>query len=524
MTAAASSPGQSPQADQLPADQLPAYPPPAYPPLARRRMIMLAVLTGAFMTQLDVTIANVALPHMQASTSSSREQISWVLTSYIIMAATFTPLSGWLAGRIGRRMVMVISVAGFTAASALCGMAQTLDQIIAFRLLQGIMGSALVPISQAIVLDINPPEQHGPAMALWGIGTVLGPIVGPLAGGWLTDNLNWRWVFYINVPIGILTVLGLLAFMRGPDVRLRQGLDMFGFGLLAVAVCALQLMLDRGQSQGWFDSREIWVEAVISVAAFYTVIVHSLTSRRPFLAPALFTDRNFLAGNVLGMFQGAVAYGVIALLAPMLAELMGYPVTLVGLVTAPRGVGALLAMLLAGRLLKRVDARLLLLAGLALSAISAGMMAMCSLAMDSRLLIIAGLIQGLGQGMMSVPVFAIIFATIPERLRNEGAAMGSLMRGLGGAMSIAILQAITAHNEAVTHARLVERLRPDNPLLALRLPGFDFSSTRAVAMIHAEISRQALMVAYIDSFWLLCVVGVAVMPLVLLVRPAKRVK
>ena len=335
----------------LPANPAPAHTavvnaPGAYPTPARRRLITLAVLAATFMTQLDMTIANVALPHMQASTSASREQISWVLTSYIIMVATFTPLSGWLASRIGRKKVMLIAVIGFTLASALCGMAQTLAELIAFRMLQGMMGSALVPISQAIMLDINPPERHGSALALWGLGPTMGPIIGPLAGGWITDNLNWRWVFYINVPVGI---------------------------------CALQLMLDRGQLQGWFDSREIWVEMVIAVAAFYLVVVHSLTAPRPFVNPSLFADRNFIAGNVLGMFQAGLAYGVAALLAPMLAELMGYPVTLVGLVTAPRGLGTLVAMLLTGRLVNRLDGRLLILAGLALCGFSTWAMAGFSL-------------------------------------------------------------------------------------------------------------------------------------------------
>ena len=510
----------------LPANPAPAHTavvnaPGAYPTPARRRLITLAVLAATFMTQLDMTIANVALPHMQASTSASREQISWVLTSYIIMVATFTPLSGWLASRIGRKKVMLIAVMGFTLASALCGMAQTLAELIAFRMLQGMMGSALVPISQAIMLDINPPERHGSALALWGLGPTMGPIIGPLAGGWITDNLNWRWVFYINVPVGILTIVGLLAFMTSGDRRGRNGLDLFGFGLLAVAICALQLMLDRGQLQGWFDSREIWVEMVIAVAAFYLVVVHSLTAPRPFVNPSLFADRNFIAGNVLGMFQAGLAYGVAALLAPMLAELMGYPVTLVGLVTAPRGLGTLVAMLLTGRLVNRLDGRLLILAGLALCGFSTWAMAGFSLEMDSRMLLISGFVQGVGQGMISVPIFAIVFATIPARVRNEGAAMGSLIRNLGGAMTIAALQAVTAQNEAAVHARLVEGVRPDNPVLALRMPSLDFASTRAMTLLDGEIGRQALMVAYVDSYWLLFLVGLIMMPLLFLVRPAK---
>ena len=483
---------------------------------------MLAALTAAFMTQLDATIANVALPHMQASTSASREQISWVLTSYIIMAAIFTPLSGWLAGRIGRKTVMLGSVVGFTAASALCGMAQTLEQLIAFRLLQGMMGSALLPMSQAILLDINPPEKHGSAMAMWGMGAVLGPIIGPLAGGWLTESLNWRWVFYINLPFGIIAFLGLAFFMAEPERRPGLRLDLFGFGLLAVAIGAFQLMLDRGQSQDWFQSREICLEAAIAGAALYGVVVHSLTARRPFVNPALFRDANYVVGNIFGFFLGGLMYGVVALIAPMLAELMNYPIALVGMVTAPRGLGTMMAMLVVGKAINHVDGRALIFAGLVLCGISTWMMSGVSLEMDGTLLIASGFVQGVGAGVMFVPITTLVFATIKGQLRNEGAAMNSLIRNLGGAVWISILQTVTVRNEAVVHSRLAERVRPDNPLLGWRFPGMDLASPRALMAMDGEVGRQALMVSYADSFWLLFLLCVVVAPFVLLMRPAAK--
>ncbi|MDE2303238.1 MAG: DHA2 family efflux MFS transporter permease subunit [Sphingomonadales bacterium] len=498
---------------------MPALPPPALPPPARRRLITLFTLAGAFMTQLDATIANVALPHMQAATAASREQIAWVLTSYLVMAATFTPLSGWLAQRFGRKRVFLVSVTGFTLASALCGAAATLDQLIAFRLLQGMMGSALLPLSQAIMLDINPPEKHGSAMALWGIGAVIGPIIGPLIGGWLTEDYSWRWVFYINLPIGIATFTGLwLVLGKGHGEEESRKLDVFGFIMLGLCVAALQLFLDRGQIKDWFASSEIWIEAALALVALYAFTVHSLTTRHPFVQPALFADRNYLIGNVLGFFLGGVMYGVMALVAPMLSDLFDYPIELVGLTTAPRGVGTMLAMLLTGRLVNRIDLRLLLALGLALCGISLGMMANFSLAMDERLLIVSGFVQGVGAGIMFVPITTIVFATLGPALRNEGAAFNSLVRNIGGAVTISLLETLTVRNEARVHARLVEGLRPDNPVLALTRPDLDFALPSAMARLDGEIARQAAMVSYIDAFWALVVASLLVAPLVALIR------
>jgi DHA2 family multidrug resistance protein len=445
-----------------------------------------------------------------------------VLTTYLVMAATFTPLSGWLAQRFGRKRIFLFSVIGFTIASALCGLAGTLDQLIAFRLLQGFLGAAILPLSQAIMLDINPPPKHASAMALWGVGAVIGPIIGPLIGGWLTEDFSWRWVFYINLPVGVLTFFGLLATL-GParDAGVARRLDLFGFAMLAITVAATQLVLDRGQVKDWYGSTEIWVESVVAALAFWSFVVHSWTTREPFLNPLLFRDSNYLIGNVLGFFLGAVMYGVLALVAPMLAELFSYPIELVGIVTAPRGIGTLIAMLLIGRIAPRVDPRLLIAIGLAICGASMVMMSGASLDMDGWLIVSSGLVQGIGAGIMFVPISTVVFATLSPQFRNEGAALNSLVRNLGGAVSISVLSTLTSRNEAAVHARLVEGFRPDRPIFGLALPSFDIRAPEMVAQMNALISRQALMVAYVDAFWLLFLFSLVVAPLVVLLRPAK---
>src|SRR5208282_4063664 len=301
-------------------------------PAPHRVLITLSVMLASIMQALDNTIANVALPRIQGSLSATQDQMAWVLTSYIIAAAIMTPLSGWLAGQIGRKRVFLFSVVGFTVASAFCGLAQSLPEIIAARLLQGLCGAALIPMSQAALLDINPPAQHAKAMAFWVMGVTIGPILGPALGGWLTENYDWRWVFYINVPFGILSFIGILAFM--PETQLRKSrFDFFGFTALSLAIGALQLMLDRGQLKDWFNSSEIWVEAVIAGVSFYLFVVHMFTTTKPpFVSPAMFKDRNFLTGNVFIFIVGVVLFATLALLPPLLQNLMNYSVVLTGYV------------------------------------------------------------------------------------------------------------------------------------------------------------------------------------------------
>ena len=482
----------------------------AYPEPGVRRFITASVMAATVMNSLDSTIANVALPHIQGSIAASADEITWVLTSYIVAAAIFTPLTGWLAGRFGRKKLMLYSIVGFTVASGLCGLASNLGEIVGFRLLQGVFGAALVPMSQAILLDINPPERHGSAMSLWSMGAILGPIVGPALGGWLTDNLTWRWVFFINLPVGALAFIGLTLFLTETKSAARVKLDLFGFMMLALAIGSLQLMLDRGQTQDWFNSLEICIEGTCVLLFGYLFVVHTLTTRKPFINLALFADRNFLIASVFGFFLGALVFSVLALLPPMLEGLMNYPVVLTGIVTAPRGIGSLITMTSAGFLIKRFDARLLIFAGFALSATSLYRMSGFSLGMDESQLVVSGFIQGLGTGLVFVPLTTIAFGTLDARLRNEGAAMFTLIRNIGSAISISVLQALTIRNTATVHARLVEAVRPDNPVMAQALPGFDFDVPLQVARLNAEITRQASMVSYIDTFWFLCVLSLTV--------------
>jgi DHA2 family multidrug resistance protein len=351
-------------------------------------------------------------------------------------------------------------------------------------------------------------------MAVWGIGAIMGPIVGPVAGGWLTQNMSWRWIFFINLPIGVIAFAGLLLTMVETRDDKPVRLDLLGFVLLGTSVAALQLVLDRGQLLDWFQSAEIWIEATIAATAFYLFLVHTFTARQPFVNPRLFRDPNYVIGNVMGFFLGGLMYGVMALTAPMLADLMGYPIQFVGMVTAPRGIGTMLTMLVMGPIVNRVDNRISILVGLALCGVSMVMLSNASLEMDSDLVIASGFVQGLGSGIMFVPITTAVFATLAPQYRNEGAAMNSLIRNLGGTIWISVLQTLTIRNEAVVHARLVETVRPDNPVMS----DFDFGALQAVARMDHEIGRQALMVSYVDSYWLLFVACLVVMPLVLFLR------
>jgi DHA2 family multidrug resistance protein len=488
-----------------------------------RGLITLSVMLASFMQALDNTIANVALPRIQGSLSATQDQMAWVLTSYIIAAAIMTPLSGWLAGQIGRKRVFLFSIVGFTVASALCGLAQSLPEIVLARLFQGLCGAALIPMSQAVLLDINPPERHAKAMALWVMGVTIGPILGPALGGWLTEHYNWRWVFYINVPFGILSFLGILSFM--PETQLRKSrFDFFGFTALSLAIGALQLMLDRGQLKDWFSSTEIWIEAIVSGVAFYLFVVHMLTTSKPaFVSPALFKDRNFLTGNVFIFIIGVVLFATLALLPPMLQDLLSYPVVLTGLVTAPRGIGTLAAMFIVGRLMGKIDTRLIIAAGFGLTALSLWQMTGFYIQMDSASVVWSGLAQGLGTGFVYVPLAAITFATLSPQFRNEGTALFSLVRNVGSSIGISVVETLLTRNTQVMHSRLAEQITPYNDLLHSQ-PSTALTTTHGLAMLNHGVTDQAAMIAYNNDFKLMMMLTLCVIPLVLLLRSGSRKK
>ncbi|MGH7048428.1 MAG: DHA2 family efflux MFS transporter permease subunit [Stellaceae bacterium] len=490
-------------------------------PVPNRGWITVSIMLATFMQGVDTTIANVALPHMQGGLSASQDQIAWVVTSYIVAAAIMTPLTGWLAGRFGIKYVFLISVAGFTLASALCGLSQSLAQLVIFRLLQGICGAALVPLSQAVLLQINPPHRHGEAMAIWGMGVILGPIIGPALGGWLTEDYSWRWVFYINLPVGILAAGGIMIFIRETRRAQREGFDFFGFVTLSLAIGALQMLLDRGELKDWYGSAEIWIETIIAGLCLYLFIVHTATAtQRSFLNRELLKDANCVAGTLIMFLVGIPLYGTMTLLPTMLQDLMNYPVFTTGLVTAPRGVGTMIAMILVARIVNRVDTRLIIFVGLVVTAVSMWQMTGFSLYMGMGPVISTGVTQGFGLGFVFTPLSIITFSTLPRHTLTQGTAIFSLMRNIGGSIGISIVEALLDQNTQVVHSRLVEQLRPDNPLARAPLPGPAFSLTTpaGVAVLNAEATRQAAMVAYLDDFMLMMVLVIAAIPLLLLLR------
>ena len=483
-----------------------------------RGMITVSIMLATIMQALDTTIANVALPHMQGSLQASQDQIVWVLTSYIVASAIALPLTGWLCSRWGRRKVFIVSIVGFTVASALCGLSSSLGAIVAARLLQGVFGASLVPLSQAVLLDINPLEKVGQAMAIWGAGIMVGPILGPMLGGWLTENFDWRWVFFINLPVGLFALWGILRYL--PESRPRsERLDIFGFVALSLAIGLLQLFLDRGELLDWFDSWEIKLEAAGSLVAFAFFAVHTWTVQGvSFFDRDLLKDRNFVTGLLFAFIVGTILYGTMALLPTFLQNLMDYPVVYTGEVTAPRGVGTMLAMIVVGRLVHRVDVRAIMATGFALTAFSLYQMTRITLQMDSSLIIMSGLIQGVGIGFTFVPLSTATFATLAPRLRNQGTPIFSLLRNIGGSVGISIVQALLTRSSAQAHAQLAAVVAPGNQGLIGLPPGLSPDTAGGLALLNAEVSRQAALIGYVGDFSIMMIVTLLTIPLLLLIR------
>ncbi len=485
-----------------------------------RGLITLSIMLATVMQVLDTTIANVALPSMVGDLSASTDTINWVLTSYIVAAAIMTPVTGWLADRFGRKELFLGSVVGFVIFSMLCGIATSLNEMVLFRLLQGVFGAAIVPLSQTFLLDINPRERHGQAMAIWGAGIMVGPIIGPTLGGWLTESFNWRWVFFINLPIGIAAFLGMAAYLPSIERRLR-GFDFFGFAMLSLGVGALQLMLDRGGEMDWFSSAEIWIELGLAITGFWVFIVHMLTSRAPFIDPRIFLDRNFATGLVFIFVIGVILLASLALLPPMLSTIFGYPTITVGVVMAPRGVGTMISMLVVGRIVHRMDARILVVVGLILTAQSLYTMAGFSPQMDSWLIISSGVVQGLGLGLVFVPLSTVAFATLEARYRTDATALFSLVRNIGSSIGISIVSAMLVRNTQINHAELSAFINPFDPNLWAASPSAAGGDPAALAQIDGLVNIQALMISYVDDFKLMMLVTLLALPLVFLLRRPK---
>ncbi len=489
---------------------------------ARRIVLTLASMGAVLMQVLDSTIANVALPHMQSALSATQDSISWVLTSYIIASAIGTPLTGWLEARLGRRNLFAVSVGGFTVASALCGASHSLVMMVVSRGLQGLFGAFLNPLSQSVMLDIYPAEKRAQAMSIWGMGVMIGPILGPIIGGWLTDSFNWRWIFYINLPVGIVSGIVLWFLLDDSKSPLRR-FDMLGFGLLALALASFQLMLDRGTQRDWFHSTEIIIEAGMAFGGLWMFVIHTLTSRAPLLSRVLFKDRNFVASNIILVLMVTIYMPGSVLISPMLQQLFGYSTAQAGLVMMPRGLGMMIGMLLAAQLSSRIDLRAVVVVGFLLVGIGQWIMSGFDLAMGMRPVITSGLINGLGVGAVMMPLNLLAYTTLPAALRTEAASFYSLSRSLAASVSISIMTALIAHNTQVSHSDVSAHVTTlALPMLqGPQVQTIGALGSMAAALVDMEVNRQALMIAYLDDFWLMMWVCVAALPFVFLLHNSR---
>jgi DHA2 family multidrug resistance protein len=496
---------------------------PVAAPGLRRTMVTICAMTATIMQALDTTIANVALPYMQGSLSASQDQINWVLTSYIVAAAIMTAPVGWIANRFGRKRVFIICSAGFTFASVLCGLAQDINQMVLFRLLQGMFGAALVPLSQAVMLDSYSLQERAKAMSIWGMGVMMGPIMGPSLGAWLTETYSWHWVFFVNLPFGIFTVLGLLVFMDETKKDLELRFDWFGFIALAVGIGAMQVALDRGEQLGWLESNEIIAEMIVSIAGFYYFFAHSFTTAKPFIQFAIFKDKNFVGGCVFMAVMGLVLFSTMALSSPYLQNVIGYPIITAGLLLATRGCGTFVAMMLVGRIMKYIEARTLIISGLSLMAGSLFFMTGWTDQTGVPEIVVLSIIQGFGLGLVFVPLSTVAFLTLPNHLRTDGTSMLTLLRNVASSIGISVVIAQLTEGSRRTYAILSEHINPFNH--ALQMPDvrgmIDLGSDAGRAMADAMVGMQSQIIAFSLDYQLVMIVTLCAIPLAIMIGSTK---
>ena len=501
-----------------------AVPEPGTAPRPHRTLITATAVLASMIYSIDWTIAAVALPHMQGTFSATQDQISWVMTSYIVISAIALPTTGWLSAVLGRKRLFLTAIGGFTLFSLLCGAATSLETEIAARVCQGAFGAFLIPLSQALILDNYPREQHAQAIALWGLGVILGPIAGPTIGGYLTEEYSWRWVFYVGVPIGLIAMAGgLYALPKDDPDRRSTGFDWLGFAALAMAVGCLQLMLDRGERLDWFQSLEIQIEAGLSLLGFYLFVVHGLSAKAPIVNLRLMLDRNYALGLLFAFLYGVLTLPPLVLMPPFLAALQGYPVVTVGLLLSPRGLGLMLAMFVLGRLGNRVDPRLTLSLGFAAIGVSSWVMTGWSLDVGASAVVWTGVVQGLGAGAIIVPLGVVTFATLDARHRTEAASIWNLVRSAGSSIGIALAVFIVARMSSMSRADIVAHVSHYNA--AFRYPAHagwsGLEEAPVMARLSEEITRQALMIGYLDVFYITAWASLLALPLVLLMARPK---
>jgi DHA2 family multidrug resistance protein len=484
-----------------------------------RGIITACVMMATLMQALDTTIANVALPYMQGTLSATSDQVNWVLTSYIVAAVIMTPATGFLSGVLGRRRFFLIAVAGFTFTSVLCGLAQSIEQMVLFRVLQGIFGAPLVPMSQNLILDSYPRERQPQAMAMWGMAVMLGPILGPTLGGWLTDAYSWRYVFYINLPIGIATFIGFSIYLFESPLK-NIPFDWKGFLAFSIAIGALQMMLDRGEQLDWFSSPEIIGELLLAIVATYMFIVHSLTTEHPFIDLRMFKDRNLSLGLFCVFLVGIVLLASLALVTPFIQRLQGYPVVTAGLIMGPRGMGTMVAMVIVGRVGLKIDPRLQLVFGFGL--IAGVMWHMTTYTADTPSFTIMrdGILQGFGLGFVFAPLSTLTFSTMPPQQRATGTALFALIRNLGSSIGTSVVVFLLARNTRIAYAEMNEAITPFNDALHVGAAAkyWDVTTAAGRAALTGVMTAQATLIGYVDDFLFVMVIALAAMPFIFLLR------
>ena len=489
-----------------------------------RGVLIACLMAGTLMQVLDATIATVALPYIQGSMSASRDQITWILTSYVIGAAITTAPVGWVAGRFGRKNVYIICLIAFTISSAMCGASTSLEEIIVFRVIQGIMGAAMVPLSQSMMYDLYPPDRRGDAMALFGAGVVIGPILGPTLGGFLTDALNWRWVFYVNVPVGLAAALGIFLFPAKGMRNTTSPFDWTGFAFLGLGLGSLQLMLDRGTDRGWFGSPEIVIEALIAGLGIFMFAVHQWTAEKPLIPRSLLSDRNFIAGFIGFFIFGGTMFAIMAAMPNYLQTLGGYSVLQTGYVMSPRGVGTMIAMQMTARLAGRVDLRLCIFTGILLVVGTMVIMAGWTPAVSLTTLCVVALFQGFGTGLLFMPMNLTAFTTLSVKDRTDGAVMMALARNLGGGVGVSLASASLTSNMQAVHADLVQRLTPFNRPLTFDAPGMFYNPSvpAGLTALNETVQHQTMLIAYSNSFLFLAAFSaVTLIVLVVMKKPPR---
>jgi DHA2 family multidrug resistance protein len=477
-------------------------------------------MAATVMQVLDITIVNVALPHMQGELSATPDQISWVLTSYMVSSGIFMPLTGYFTHRFGQKKFLAVSIAGFIVASVLCGLSTNLSEIVVFRLLQGISGAALVPLSQSIMVATFPLEERGKAMAIWGMGVMVGPILGPTLGGWLTEFISWRWTFLINLPVGLVSLLLVLRFIPDSE-RSERSMDWFGLALMAMGIAGLQYVLDRGAQDDWFHSPSIQFVAYLSVIGFIGFFFHTRSHEgHTLFSREIFLDRNFVTASLLMGFLGLGLFGSMLLQPLMLEGLMGYPTLTTGLTLAPRGLASMASMLLVGRLINRVDPRWLITAGIMLFTLGSYQTTQYSLVMGIGWVIFPMILQGVGLGMVFIPLSTLAFSTLPKQFAAEAAGMYSLLRTIGSGIGVSVVATVlTSHAQMAWH-NVGAQLQPFNPALAAYLHnlGLNEHAPQAAGILASELSRQSQMLGFLDAYIFVTVAFVAMTPLVFIMK------